>query len=134
MTNVTEHDDDSEIGRFERRGQHVHSARDAVGAVALVALLLILFSGGSIRDAAAQIDPGIGQEVVETVGGPTDWVADRLPLDEAQHELTAGLSDSLDVGGFLACVVAALLISLLSGLLTFGVGAFVGGGARSRSE
>jgi putative membrane protein len=57
-----------------------------------------------------------------------------LVVNGALLALTAGLSDSLDVGGFLACVVAALLISLLSGLLTFGVGAFVGGGARSRSE
>ena len=99
---MTEHRDDSEIGRFERRGQHVYSARDAVGAVALVALLLVLFSGGSIRHAAAQIDPGIGQDVVEAVGGPTDWVADRLPLDEAQRELTAGLSPDTELtgGGF----------------------------------
>jgi putative membrane protein len=39
--------------------------------------------------------------------------------------LTAGLSDALDVGGFLAAMGAALLISLLSGLMTFGVGLFV---------
>ena len=57
-----------------------------------------------------------------------------LVVNAALLALTAGLSDSLDVGGFLACVVAALLISLLSGLLTFGVGSLVGGGARSRSE
>ena len=87
------------MSRFERHGQRVYSARDAVGAVALVALLLVLFSGGSIRDAAAQIDPGIGQDVVEAVGGPTDWVADRLPLDEAQRELTAGLSPDTELGG-----------------------------------
>jgi putative membrane protein len=39
--------------------------------------------------------------------------------------LTAGLSDALDVGGFLAAVGAALLISLLTGLMAFGVGTFV---------
>jgi hypothetical protein len=90
------------MSRFERHGQHTYSARDAVGAVALVALLLVLFSGGSIRDAAAQIDPGIGQDVVDAVGGPTEWIADRLPLDEAQHELTAGLSPDTELtgGGF----------------------------------
>jgi hypothetical protein len=90
------------MSRFERHGQHAYSARDAVGAVALVALLLVLFAGGSIRDAAAQIDPGIGQDVVEAVGGPTEWIADRLPLDEAQHELTAGLSPDTELtgGGF----------------------------------
>ena len=87
------------MSRFERRGQHVYSARDAVGAVALVALLLVLFAGGSIRDAAAQIDPGLGQDLVEAVGGPTEWLAERLPLDEAQHELTAGLSPDAELAG-----------------------------------
>ena len=60
--------------------------------MALVALLLILFSGGSIRHAAAEIDPGIGHDIVDAVGEPTEWVADRLPLQTAQHELTGGLS------------------------------------------
>jgi len=93
------HRDDSEMSRFERHGQRSYSARDAVGAVALVALLLVLFAGGSIRDAAAQIDPGIGRDLVEAVGEPTEWVADRLPLDEAQHELTGGLSPDTELVG-----------------------------------
>ena len=96
---MTTHRDDSEMSRFERHGQHVYSARDAVGAVALVALLLVLFAGGSIRDATAQIDPGIGRDIVDAVGGPTEWVADRLPLDEAQHELTGGLSPDTELVG-----------------------------------
>ena len=99
---MTDHRDDSEMSRFERRRQHTYSARDAVTAVALVALLLVLFSGGSIRDATAQIDPGIGRDIVNAVGGPTEWVADRLPLQNAQHELTGGLSPDtqLVAGGF----------------------------------
>jgi hypothetical protein len=90
------------MSRFERHGQRSYSARDAVGAVALVALLLILFSGGSIGDATAQIDPGIGHDIVAAVGEPTEWVSDRLPLDEAQHALTGGLSpdQELTAGGF----------------------------------
>jgi lysophospholipase L1-like esterase len=97
-----EHHDDSQMSRFERHGQRSYSAGDAVGAVALVALLLILFSGGSIRDATAQIAPGIGREIIDAVGGPTQWISDRLPLDEAQHELTGGLSpdQQLTGGGF----------------------------------
>jgi putative membrane protein len=35
--------------------------------------------------------------------------------------VTAGLSSSLEVGGFLAAVVAACLISLLSTLMSFGL-------------
>jgi putative membrane protein len=48
-----------------------------------------------------------------------------LVVNGALLALTAGLSDALDVGGFLAAVGAALLISLLSALMTFGVGTFV---------
>ena len=95
----SEHRDDSEMSRFDREGVRNYSARDAVGAVALIALLLVLFSGGSIRNAAAQIDPGIGRDFVEAVGGPTEWIADRLPLQSAQHEITGGLSPDQDLSG-----------------------------------
>jgi putative membrane protein len=54
-----------------------------------------------------------------------------LVVNGALLALTAGLSDALEVGGFLGAVVAAVLISLLSGLLTFGVGAF---GAREATR
>src|SRR5436190_7272820 len=85
------------MSRFERHGQRVYTARDAVGAVALVCLLLVLFAGGSIKDATAQIDPGIGRDIVDAVGGPTQWVADRFPLDEAQHDITGGLSPDTEL-------------------------------------
>ena len=47
-----------------------------------------------------------------------------LVVNGALLALTAGLSDALDVGGFLGAMVAAVLISLLAGLITFGVGAY----------
>ena len=95
----SEHRDDSEMSRFDREGVRNYSSRDAVGAIALIAVLLVLFSGGSIRNAAAQIDPGIGRDFVEAVGGPTEWIADRLPLQSAQHEITGGLSPDQDLAG-----------------------------------
>lgn len=95
---MTEHRDDSEMSRFERAGLRTYTARDAVGAIAAVALLLVLFAGGSIRDAAAQIDGGIGHDIVAEVGKPTEWLADRLPLDEAQHTLTGSLSPDENLG------------------------------------
>lgn len=99
---MSTHRDDSLMSRFERPGVRHRSAADAVGAIAIVAALLVLLSGGSIREAAARIDPGIGHDVVAAVGEPTEWVADRLPLDEAQSELTSGLSpdEQLAGGGF----------------------------------
>ena len=39
--------------------------------------------------------------------------------------LTAGLSSNLNVGGFFSCVLAAILISIVSTILGFLVGAFV---------
>jgi putative membrane protein len=47
-----------------------------------------------------------------------------LVVNGALLALTAGLSDALDVGGFLGAMVAAVLISLLAGLITFGVGTY----------
>lgn len=87
------------MSRFDRDGLRTYSARDAVGAIAAVGVLLVLFSGGSIREAAAQIDPGIGRDIVKAVGGPTEWVADRLPLADAQHQLTGGLSPDQELSG-----------------------------------
>ena len=96
---MSTHQDDSQMSRFERHGQRTYSARDAVGAIALVSLLLVLFAGGSIREAAGRIDSGIGRDIVDAVGGPTEWIADRFPLDEAQHEVLVGLSPDEELGG-----------------------------------
>lgn len=87
------------MSRFDRDGVRNYTARDGVGAVALIAVLLVLFSGGSIRSAAAQIDPGIGRDIVDAVGGPTEWIADRLPLESAQQAITGGLSPDQDLAG-----------------------------------
>ena len=96
---MTQHRDDSQMSRFDRGDQRRYSAADAVRATAIVALLLILFSGGSIGDAAAEMDAGIGRDLISAVGEPTEWIADRLPFDEAQAELTAGLSPDEELGG-----------------------------------
>lgn len=42
-----------------------------------------------------------------------------LVVNGALLALTAGLSDKLEVGGFLGVIVAAVLISILSSVLTF---------------
>ena len=95
---MTEHRDDSQMSRFERDGVRRYSAGDAVRAVLIVAVLLVLLSGGSVRDAAAELEPGVGQELVSAVGEPAGWLADRFPLDEAQSELTGGLSPDAELG------------------------------------
>jgi hypothetical protein len=95
---MSKHQDDSQMSRFEGPSTRTYGAWDAVRAVAIVALLLILFSGGSVGDATAEMDEGIGRDLITAVGEPTGWVADRLPLDEAQSELTAGLSPEAELG------------------------------------
>jgi len=42
-----------------------------------------------------------------------------LVINAALLAITAGLSDSLEVGGFVAAVVAAVVISVVSAVLTF---------------
>ena len=102
------HRDDSQMSRFEREGVRKASALQCVLAIALTAVLLIVFSGGSVDDAAREIDPGIGRDVVAAVGDPTQWVADALPLADAQAELTDGLSSDAELGegGFGAATTA----------------------------
>jgi hypothetical protein len=87
------------MSRFERQGLRRYSAGDAIRAVLIVVALLILLSGGSVRDAAAELEPGIGQDLITAVGEPAGWVADRFPLDEAQNKLTGGLSPDGELAG-----------------------------------
>jgi uncharacterized protein len=98
------HGDDSLMGRFDRWGLRRFSAWDAVTAVALTSLLLLLFAGGSIRAAANELKPGLGQDIVKAIGGPAGWIADRLPLPETRRDLTSWLSPDqhLGAGGFQA--------------------------------
>ena len=98
------HSDDSQMSRFDSPKVRRVSALQAVLAVALTGALLVLFSGGSVEVAADEIDPGIGRDIVAAVGDPTGWIADALPLAQAQADLTGGLSpdSELDEGGFAA--------------------------------
>ncbi|MQA72767.1 MAG: DUF459 domain-containing protein [Solirubrobacterales bacterium] len=95
---MARHRDDSLMSRFDREGARGYTARDAVKAMVIIVGLLILFAGGSIGSSAARMDQGIGRDLVSAVGEPTEWVADRLPLDEAESELTAGLSPDQELG------------------------------------
>lgn len=91
------HRDDSLMSRFEQQGLRRFSARQAVLAITFVALVLVLLSGGSVRDAGEEMDPGIGRDIVLAVGKPAGWLADRLPLAEATHDATAWLSPDTDL-------------------------------------
>lgn len=74
-------------------------ARDAVLAVGLASVLLVLVSGGSIRSQGEEMRPGLLRDVVVAVGKPAGWLSDPLPFDDAVHEATAFLSPDEDLGG-----------------------------------
>ena len=84
--------DDSMMSRFDEHGLRRFRARDAVGAIALAALLLVLFEGPSMRNSAERMDPGIGRTLVLTVARPAGWLGDQLPLADAADDATAWLS------------------------------------------
>jgi lysophospholipase L1-like esterase len=96
------HGDDSLMERYTRWDLDRFSARQAVIATAVTALILLLFAGGSVRGAADEVDPGFGQDVLKAIGEPTGWISDQLPFSETRADLTSWLSpdDELDEGGF----------------------------------
>ena len=82
-------------------------AREALVCIAVAALVLLLFEGGSIRRSGERMDPGILRGLVLAVGHPAGWIADRLPLAEIGDELTAWVDTDDDLeaaegGGFAA--------------------------------
>ena len=102
------HGDDSLMGRFDRWGLRRFSGWDAVKAVSLTTFLLLIFAGGSVREAADELDPGLGRDIVKAVGEPTGWIADQLPFAETRRDLTSWLSpdEKLSGGGFQAAASA----------------------------
>jgi lysophospholipase L1-like esterase len=99
MPTEPKHSDDNLMERFDRAGARRFRARDALVAVAIVAAILIVCAGVSIRKAGEEMNPGVGRTAVLGVGRPAAWVADQLPLRSAAHTLTAWLSPDPNLGG-----------------------------------
>jgi len=75
------------------------SARDALVAIGVAALVLLLVEGPSIRNGGERMDDGFWKTVVLAVGKPADQVGDIIPLPEVGDELTGWLSPDDDRGG-----------------------------------
>lgn len=93
------HTDDSLMERFDEEHLRRFSARDAVLSTVLIAFLLLVFSGGSVRQAGEEMDPGTYRDIVMAIGEPAGWVADQLPLAEIGHTLTGWLSPDTELVG-----------------------------------
>jgi hypothetical protein len=74
-------------------------ARDALIAIGVAALVLMLVEGPSIRNSGERMDDGFWKTVVLAVGKPADTIGDVIPLPEVGDELTAWLSPDDDSGG-----------------------------------
>jgi lysophospholipase L1-like esterase len=93
------HGDDSLMQRFDRWDLRRFSAWDAVKAVTLTTILLLIFAGGSVRKAADELDPGLGRDIIKAVGGPAGWVSDGLPFADTRRDLTSWLSPDEQLTG-----------------------------------
>src|ERR1700710_2836745 len=96
--------DDSLMDRFDQHGLSRFRARDAILAVLLVAVLLVVFAGDSARRAGEQMNPGVGRDVVMFFGKPAGAIADALPFAKVADDATAWVrpDDSLDGKGSFA--------------------------------
>jgi hypothetical protein len=79
-THRPEHPEDNLMDRFDRARLRRFRSRDALTAVAIAAVVLMLCAGASIRKAGHEMSPGLGRDAVLAVGDPAGWLADRLPF------------------------------------------------------
>jgi lysophospholipase L1-like esterase len=99
MTDDPRARDDNRLRRFEQQGLNRFSGRQAVLAISIAALLLVMSGGSSVRSAGEQMRPGLGRDLVLAFGKPADWVASQLPLQQVSEELTAAVSADEELGG-----------------------------------
>jgi lysophospholipase L1-like esterase len=93
------HSDDSLMERFDRWDLRRFTGWDAVKAVTLTTVLLLLFAGGAVHKAADELKPGLGRDIIKAVAGPAGWVADQLPLADTRRDLTSWLSPDQQLTG-----------------------------------
>lgn len=74
------------------------TAKDAVVAVLVAAILLVVLDGDGIRRTGEKMDEGLGREVVLAVGHPAGWVADQLPFASAADQVTGWFATDEDLG------------------------------------
>ena len=95
--------------RFDVADERRFKARDAIIAVVVGCVVLVLCAGPSIKKAGGQMH-GIGRDIVLGIGRPAAWVADQLPFQHAAHTFTAWLSPDVSLngpGGFTSGTAAA---------------------------
>jgi lysophospholipase L1-like esterase len=74
-------------------------ARDAIVAVVVATLIVLVAAGPSIRRTGNRMDPGFERDMVLAVGKPADAVAGALPFADWAGTLTGWLAPDDEVGG-----------------------------------
>lgn len=80
------------------RGRHL-TARDALYVVGIVVFLLVILTGGSVRQAGKEMEAGWERTLVLAVGAPAGWISDQLPLEDLVADATEPLKTADDLGG-----------------------------------
>jgi lysophospholipase L1-like esterase len=91
--------DDNLMERFEESGSTRFRARDAIIAIAVAALILLLVEGSAVHKAGEQATPGVNRDILLALGKPAGSVSDALPLHKVATQLTAGLSPDTKLSG-----------------------------------
>jgi lysophospholipase L1-like esterase len=100
------------MDRFDRAGLRRFRARDAVIAVLVGALILVLAAGHSIRKQGEEMHSGIGRDAMLAVGKPSAWLAGLLPVQTAAHRLTGWIKPNPVISGPGAFTAAELTTSV----------------------
>lgn len=74
------------------------TARQAILITLLTAFLLVILEGTSIRAQGEEMEEGWERSVVQAVGGPTGWVAEKLPFASAADQVEGWFSADEDLG------------------------------------
>jgi lysophospholipase L1-like esterase len=99
-THDSAHSDDSLMDRFDRAGLRRFRARDAVIAAAIVAVILLVTSGASIKKQGEEETNRLARDAVLAVGRPAAWLSGELPAQGVAHSLTGWLSPDLNLGSY----------------------------------
>ena len=111
-----EHADDNLMGRFEDAGNRRFTARDALIAIGVCAVILIVCAGASIRKAGNEMRSGIGRDAVLAVGRPAGFIADHLPFHRGANTLTQWLSPNTSLGNLPGGFFASLTLGVTGGV------------------
>lgn len=93
------HHDDNLMDRFDRAGLRRFTARDALLAVGLGALILVLAAGASLRKGGEEMRSGIGRDAVLAIAKPSAWLAGALPVQHAAHLMTGWIRPNPQITG-----------------------------------